>query len=57
MRRRLSELVDYMDTLDQTTWDELKLSSVYNDSLGAIQHLKYNSALWEDIDETSDKVD
>ena len=57
MRKRLSELVDYMDTLDQTTWDELKLSSVYNDSLDAIQHLKYNSALWEDINETSDKVD
>lgn len=56
LRKKLSDLVDYMDTLDQTIWDELKLASVYNDSLDAIQHLKYNSATWEDINEETDKI-
>ena len=55
LRKRLSELVDYMDTLDQSIWDELKLASIYNDNLDAIQHLKYNSSVWEDINEESDK--
>lgn len=56
MRRRLSELVDYMDTLDQTTWEELKLAPIYNDSLDAIQRLKYNSTQWEGIDEETSEI-
>ena len=44
-----------MDTLDQTTWNELDLASIYKDSINAIEHLKYNSALWEDIHEEDDK--
>ena len=47
LRKRLSDLVDYMDTLDQQVWDDLELSTIYNGSLDTINKLKYNSAEWE----------
>lgn len=57
IKKRLSELADYMDTLDQTVWDALELGPKYNSYLDTINELKYNSTLWEEItkDEENDK--
>lgn len=51
LKKRLSELVDYMDTLDQQVWDDLQLGPIYNGSLETINKLRYNSIKRELNDE------
>lgn len=39
LKQKLADLIDYMDTLDRTTWDDLELYALYNTSLQTFDNL------------------
>ncbi len=39
LKQQLAVLLDYMDTLDRKTWDELRLYKLYNTSLETFHDL------------------
>lgn len=39
LKQKLADLLDYMDTLDRTTWDNLELYSLYNTGLNTFNSL------------------
>ena len=39
IKQKLADLLDYMDTLDRKTWDELELYKLYNTSLDTFHNL------------------